>query len=185
MSKSDVQVILLHTFQKKGVFGDIIKVKRGYAKNFLIPNKYALYANETNKSKFDLLKQEALENSNKLKEQALKIVEKIKDVNICIVRNSAQDNKIFGTISTKNIADEFKKIGVDIDRNQILISDTIKYLGTYKIKLVLHPDVVFEKEIIVSNGIIGNNAISIEDEEESNQGVDSNELEYEDDEFDN
>ena len=185
MSKSEIQVILLHAFQKKGAFGDIVKVKRGYAKNFLIPNKYALYANQANKNKFDLLKKEALENSNKLKDHALKIVDQIKDLNISIIRNSAQDNKIFGTISTKDIVDEFKKIGVEIERKQIIINDTIKYLGSYKIKLALHPDVVFKKEIFITNSNSGNKKISDLEEDIDVKNTDSTDVYDQEDDFDN
>jgi large subunit ribosomal protein L9 len=185
MSKSEINVILLHAFRKKGAFGDIIKVKRGYAKNFLIPNKYALYANQVNKDKFDLLKKKAFDNSNKLKDFALKVVDKIKDLSISIIRNSAQDNKIFGTISTKDIVDEFKKIGVEIERKQIIINNTIKYLGSYRIKLALHPDVIFEKEIVITNGNAGNKKISDLEEDTVMKNTDSTDIYDKEDDFDN
>ena len=168
MSKSSVKVILLHNFHKKGKLGDIIGVKPGYAKNFLIPNKLVIYANENNSKKFESMKIEALRISNINKEIALVTMHKIDSIkNLYIVRNSAQDNKIFGTVSTKDITSALGERGITISRNQIRISSTINYLGFYKIKLELHPEVIFEKEISITNssGGMGISVIDPEDED--------------------
>jgi large subunit ribosomal protein L9 len=173
MSKSLIEVILLHDFQKKGKFGDRAKVKRGFAKNFLVPNKLAIYANKENLKKFEDIKAKALKESEDMKVLALELAEKINDVKISVVRQSAQDNKIFGTVSSRDISDEFQKFGFEIARNKIVINDAIKYLGVYNVKIVLHPDVVLEKEIFVVNnsGSIRN----IRQEDEFIEGVNNSE----------
>jgi large subunit ribosomal protein L9 len=151
MSKSLIEVILLHDFKKKGKFGDRTKVKRGYAKNFLIPNKFAIYANKENLKKFENMKVDALKKSEDMKANAFDLCKKIEDIKISIVRESAQDNKIFGSVNSKNIADEIQKFGIYISRNMIIINNSIKYLGAYKAQINLHPDVILEKEIFVVN----------------------------------
>ena len=151
MSKSLIEVILLHDSQKKGKFGDRVKVKRGYAKNFLVPNKVAIYANKGNLKKFDEMKANALRESEEMKVIAMDLAKKIEDVRISIVKQSAQDNKIFGTVSSRDISGEFQKLGIELLRGKIIISDAIKYLGAYEVKIVLHPDVIIEKKIFVVN----------------------------------
>ena len=151
MSKSLVEVILLHDFQKKGKFGSRIKVKRGYAKNFLVVNKLAIYANKENLKKFEDMRINALNESEKSKVIALELAKKIEESNISIIRQSAQDSKIFGTVSSKDISIELQKLGIDVARNKIIISDSIKYLGVYNVKIVLHPDVIIEKQIFIVN----------------------------------
>lgn len=151
MSKSLIEVILLHDFQKRGKFGDKIKVARGHAKNWLIPNKFAIYANEKNLKKFDEIKASALKESEELRNIALELAKKVESVRISIMRQSAQDNKIFGTISSKDISEEFRKFDIDIARSKIVINESIKYLGVYNIKVVLHPDIIIDKEIFIVN----------------------------------
>lgn len=168
MSKSSVKVILLHNFQKKGKLGDIISVKPGYARNFLLPRKLVIYANENNISRFESMKVEALRVSSEMREVALATLAKLSsEKNLYVVRNSAQDNKIFGTVSAKDIADAISSRGIAVDRNQIMISSPIKYLGCYKIKFILHPEVTFDKEISVTNssGGIGISSSDPEDDD--------------------
>ena len=178
MSKSSVEVILLHDFRKKGKLGDIIAVKLGYAKNFLIPSKFAIYASKVNRAKLDVLKAVALENSNKMRDIALQIVEKLKLITIAVVRNSAQDNKIFGTVSPKDIANELVKKDILVERNQIVIPSLIKYLGVHKVKFVLHPDVIFEKELYIVNSTGGISMIknSEDDMEEESSSAEEQRL---------
>ncbi len=172
MAKSLIEVILLHDFRKKGKFGDLTKVKRGYAKNFLIPNKFALYASKDNLKKFDEMKAKALQESEALRSKALEIMKKIEEIKISIVRQSAQDNKIFGTVNSRDIINELKKSDIDIQRNSIVINDQIKYLGIYKVQIILHPDVILEKDIFVVNAA-GSIANITKAEEERNEIIES------------
>ena len=162
-----MEVILLHDFQKKGKFGNRIKVKRGYAKNFLVRNKLAIYANKENLKKFEDTRIKALNESEKLKVIAIELAKKIEEASVSIVRQSAQDNKIFGTVSSKDISIELQKLGIDVARNKIIISDSIKYLGIYNIKIALHPDVIIEKQIFIVNSIGSIRNSSREDDVES------------------
>lgn len=173
MLRTEVEVILLHDFQKRGKFGNIITVARGYAKNFLIPNKLALYANAINKKKFDELKTKALEESSRLKVIALEIAEKIMNIPVSIIRQSGQDknSKIFGTVNSRDISDELLTQGIVVERSKIFIPEAINRLGIYKIKINLHPDVICEKEIHVINamGEFNNKIINDEDEDDDRQ----------------
>ena len=191
MSKSFVQVILLHNFPKIGGFGDKKKVKRGYARNYLLPNKFAIYATKENDAKFDLLKKEALERSNELKDIAVKLAERISCVKISIVRNSALDGKIYGTVSSRDIVNEFKKNDIMIERSCVILNDKIQNLGVYKINFNLHPDVVLIKEIYVVGDNASVSSFHKEDFDigESDTGsvsvVEKSDEFYNEDEFDN
>lgn len=180
MSKSLIEVILLHDFQKKGKFGDRTKVKRGFAKNFLVPNKLAIYANKENLKKFEDIKAKALKESEDMKILALELVQKINDLKISIVRQSAQDNKIFGTVSSRDISNEFQKFGFEIARNKIVINDSIKYLGVYNVKIILHPDVILEKEIFVVNNAGSIKNIRQEDEFENIENNEEDHVNFDD-----
>ena len=153
MSHSKVQVILLYDFAKKGKFGDKILVNRGYAKNYLLPNNMALYANAANTKKFDEIKQEAQARAFKEKNAALALLKQIEDIDIVIPAVAGQDGKIFGAIVAKDILSVIEAIlpGVILERNKILLLKPIKHTGDHKIKFALHPDVEFEKSIKVFN----------------------------------
>jgi large subunit ribosomal protein L9 len=180
MSKSNIDVILLHNLKKKGKFGDTVSVKRGYARNFLVPQKIAIYASEKNKKVFDDIKNDMLLKSNTLKEKALKTIDQIKDLKISIIRNAGQDGKIFGTVSSFDIFHALRSNNVEIERSKILVQNTIKYTGQHKILLDLHPEVLFEKEIFV---ITDSSSVpsKVSNEEEVNEAVEKD-LSFEEDE---
>lgn len=175
-SKSKTKVILMHNLAKKGKFGDTIEVKKGFAKNFLIPNRIAIPAIKDNIQKFEILKNEAAVKAEKLKNEALIISDKINSMEILIKANAGQDGKIFGSITSKNIIEEINSLdsSIILDKNKIFINIPIKYTGDHSVQFNLNPDVILIKKIKVINLNLTNNAslTNKQDEEENLGGYD-------------
>lgn len=153
MSKSLIKVVLLHDFSGKGAAGEIVSFKPGYIKNFLVPKKLVIYANDTNLKNIEVIKAVAFEKAKELKEFNLALAEKISFLQIVLERKSSQDGKIFGAVASSDILRILKNYGVELDKSQVLIKDKIRNIGSYKIKFILSPDVIFEKDIKVVTSI--------------------------------
>jgi large subunit ribosomal protein L9 len=140
-----MEVILKQDIINLGNKDDIVKVRNGYANNYLIPNGYAMVANEsTRKMHAELVKQRA-HKETKLREEAQKLAEKLKDVKITIGAKTSTKGKIFGSVNTIQIAEALTAKGFEIDRKQILIKEElIKEIGSYTAKVKLYKDVSVE-----------------------------------------
>ena len=136
-----MKVILLKDVKKQGKKDDIIEVSDGYATNFLIKNNLAVAYTKKSKQilEDDLSLRQETEEKNI--EKCKKIKRKLEKENFDFVFKSGKDGKLFGTVSTKQIADELKKKGYDIDKKLIVMDTKITSLGTYKIKINLHKKV--------------------------------------------
>ncbi len=148
-----MKVILLCDVKGQGKKDQIIEVSDGYARNFLFPQKKAILADAkaTNELKNK-------ENSKQFKiseerKAALELAEKIKKTNVEIKMEHGQDNRLYGSVTAKDIADELKKAlgGVDIDKRKITLKDPIKAYGTYTVEIKLYTDVVASFNVKVSN----------------------------------
>ncbi len=136
-----MKVILLKDVKKQGKKDDIIEVSDGYATNFLIKNNLAVAY--TKKSK-QILESDLSKRSEDEKQEIArceKVKEKIEKEDFSFVVKSGKDGKLFGTISTKQIADEIKKKGYDVDKKAIVMDNKITSLGTYKVIINLHKKV--------------------------------------------
>ncbi|MEZ5103021.1 MAG: 50S ribosomal protein L9 [Draconibacterium sp.] len=145
-----MEIILTQDVERLGSKDDIVTVKDGYAQNFLIPNKKAIAATETAKKILaENIKQRAHKEA-KLKEEALKIAEKLENKQIKIGAKTSSLGKIFGSVNTIQLAEAINKKGFELDRKQIILpEDSIKEVGTYKAKIKLHKEVVIELEFEV------------------------------------
>jgi large subunit ribosomal protein L9 len=140
-----MEVILKQDIINLGSKDDIVKVRNGYANNYLIPNGYAIVANDsTRKMHAELTKQRAHKES-KLREEAQQLAEKLKEVKISIGAKTSSKGKIFGSVNTIQIAEALVAKGFSIDRKQILIKEElIKEIGSYTAKVKLYKDVNVE-----------------------------------------
>jgi large subunit ribosomal protein L9 len=147
-----MKVILISNLKKLGKIGDVITVKDGYARNFLIPQDFAIYYSEANYEIFKEKKAEIeAENATK-KANALENQNKLKNKEIIIIENAGDDGKLYGSVSSirlANIANDLIK-SKDIKRNNVIVGEVIKNIGKYKITFELHPEVSFTKEIIIA-----------------------------------
>ena len=145
-----MEIILTQDVERLGSKDDLIKVKDGFARNFLIPQKKAIVATSTAKKVLaENIKQRAHKEA-KLKNEALAIAEKLANKKISIGAKTSTLGKIFGSVNTIQIAEAINKKGFEIDRKQIMLpEDHIKEVGTYSAKIKLHKEVIIEIEFEV------------------------------------
>ena len=145
-----MEVILLETFDRLGKIGDVVKVKDGFARNFLIPQKKALRANDTNKDYFAKIKTDLLEKSKKAVDEASLILKKIENKDIIFIRNASDNGQLYGSVSPKDISNYFAEQKVDIKPSSINLYTSIKKIGIYDINIKLHAEVTCTLKINVA-----------------------------------
>ena len=145
-----MEIILLQDVPRLGSKDDIVNVKDGYARNFLIPQKQAIVATESAKKVLSENQRQRAHKEAKLKEEALAIAAKLEGLKISIGAKTSTTGKIFGSVNNIQIAEALKENGFDIDRKQITIKeDAIKEVGKHVAKIKLHREVYFELEFEV------------------------------------
>jgi large subunit ribosomal protein L9 len=136
-----MEVILLERVGKLGQMGDVVKVKDGYARNFLLPRGKALRATTDNKSKFEGMKGDLQVKSNEAKGVAGKLAAKVDGKTYIVIRQASETGQLFGSVSTRDIATLVSSEGAEVGRTQVMLNAPIKAIGQYKVPLELHPDV--------------------------------------------
>lgn len=136
-----MQVILLERIEKLGFIGDVVDVKLGFARNFLLPQKKALRATEANLEYFKNKRAEIEANNLKLKNDAEKAAAKMNDVSIVLTRQASDSGFLFGSVRPSDIVEELAAQGYKIAKGQVRIAAPIKMIGTYQVGIVLHPEV--------------------------------------------
>ena len=137
-----MQVILLQRIGRLGQMGDVVNVKNGYARNFLLPQKKALRATDENKKVFDG-KRAQLEAANlEHKKEAEAIAAKLEGKSFVLIRAAGDTGQLYGSVSTRDVSDVITAGGFTVDRNQIVLEKPIKALGVTAAKVQLHPEVL-------------------------------------------
>jgi len=136
-----MQVILLERVEKLGQIGDEVKVKDGFARNFLLPKKKALRATKANREFFQGQKAQLEANNLRLKGEAEKVGQKLNGKSFTLIRQAGDRGQLYGSVSPRDIADVMEKAGYKVDRHQVSISQAIKTIGLFTIPVVLHPEV--------------------------------------------
>jgi len=137
-----MQVILLERVESLGQMGDVVSVKPGYARNFLLPRQKALRATKENILYFDGQKK-ALEADNlKYKADAEKIAKKMDGLTVAIIRQASEAGQLYGSVAARDIAETVVEKGFKVDRSQVRMDRNYKLLGLYPVKIYLHPEVV-------------------------------------------
>jgi large subunit ribosomal protein L9 len=159
-----MEIILLERIEKLGSIGDVVSVKDGYARNFLLPNKKALRANDANRKVFEA-NRERLEAENAARrDEAAKAGEGVDGTEVVLIRASSNSVQLYGSVSVRDIADALKDKGHAISKSQIILERPIKTIGMFDVRVALHPEVhVFVK---------ANVARSDDEAELQSQGVD-------------
>jgi large subunit ribosomal protein L9 len=137
-----MDVILLERIERLGQIGDVVKVKPGFARNFLLPTKKALRATEENKKRFEEQRAQIEANNLKRREEAEKIKDKVDGLKVVIIRQASETGILFGSVSTRDIAEGVTKAGFTIDRAQVKLDKPIKTLGLHDVRVALHPEVI-------------------------------------------
>ena len=145
-----MEIILIQDVERLGAKDDVVNVKDGYARNFLIPQKKAIAATESAKKVLAENINQRAHNEAKIKEEATKIAEQIVNKKIKIGAKTSTSGKIFGSVNTIQLAEAINKKGFAIDRKQISIpADSIKEVGTHTAKIKLHKEVIVDIEFDV------------------------------------
>jgi len=136
-----MDVILLQRLGKLGQMGDVVRVRDGYARNFLLPQGKALRATEANKSKFEGMKQDLQVKNLETKGEADKIGSKLDGKNFAVLRQASDTGQLYGSVSPRDLAALLTENGYEVDRNQIALNVPIKMIGQHKVPVHLHPEV--------------------------------------------
>ncbi|MET3790556.1 50S ribosomal protein L9 [Aquamicrobium terrae] len=136
-----MEVILLERIARLGQMGDTVKVKDGFARNFLLPKGKALRANEGNKKKFEAQRAQLEARNLERKSEAQAIAEKLDGTSFIVVRSAGETGQLYGSVSTRDIADFLAAEGFNVARNQVELNHPIKTIGLTNIAIALHPEV--------------------------------------------
>jgi len=136
-----MEVILLERVAKLGQMGEVVKVRDGFARNFLLKRGKALRATAENRAKYDGMKAELEANNIKAKSEASKVAEKIDGKEIVIIRQAAESGQLFGSVSVRDIVDALAKDGIAVSRPQVWLDSPIKVIGQKKVTIAVHPEV--------------------------------------------
>jgi large subunit ribosomal protein L9 len=136
-----MQVILLERVEKLGQMGDEVKVKDGFARNFLLPKKKALRATKANRDYFQTRKADLEARNLAARGEAEKIAKKLDGQKFVLVRQAGDRGQLYGSVSPRDVADAMETAGFKVDRHQVQISVAIKSIGLFTIPVVLHPEV--------------------------------------------
>ncbi|RRI05918.1 50S ribosomal protein L9 [Mesorhizobium tamadayense] len=136
-----MEVILLERISRLGQMGDTVKVKDGFARNFLLPHGKALRANEANKKKFEGQRAQLEARNLERKSEASQIAEKLDGKSFIVVRSAGETGQLYGSVSTRDIADLLTAEGFTVNRNQIELNQPIKTIGLTNVAIALHPEV--------------------------------------------
>ena len=137
-----MDIILLERIEKLGGLGEIVRVKDGYARNFLLPQKKALRATEENKERFEH-ERDALEKINdERRDFALSSAEQLEGKDFVLIRQASDTLQLYGSVTARDIADAIIAAGVDIKRHQVRLDRPIKTLGIFEVRIAIHPEVI-------------------------------------------
>ena len=136
-----MEVILLERISRLGQMGETVKVKDGFARNFLLPQGKALRANEANKKKFEGQRAQLEARNLERKSEASQIAEKLDGKSFIVVRSAGETGQLYGSVSTRDIADLLTAEGFSVSRNQVELNQPIKTIGLSNVVIALHPEV--------------------------------------------
>ena len=144
-----MKVILRRDMDELGMEGTIVNVKEGYARNYLIPKGFALVADNKNIKLIEMQKKKIEINRLKAKEDAEKVAKDLEGIVITISHKAGEEDKLFGSVTSMDIADEMENNGFSIDKKKIILEKPIKTLGEYDVKVKLHPLVIGSIKVMV------------------------------------
>jgi large subunit ribosomal protein L9 len=145
-----MEVILLERVGKLGQMGDVVRVKDGFARNFLLPRGKALRATADNKTRFESMKADLQARNLELKSGAEKVAATLDGKSVTVLRQASEAGQLYGSVSTRDIASLLAADGASINRSQVALNTPIKAIGQYKVPLALHPDVETNITVIVA-----------------------------------
>jgi large subunit ribosomal protein L9 len=145
-----MEVILLERVAKLGQMGEIVRVKDGFARNFLLPRGKALRATKDNRAKFDTMKADLEARNLQAKSEATKVAEKINGRNVVVLRQASETGQLYGSVSNRDLVGLLAGDNINVDRGQILLDTPIKTIGRHTIAIAVHPEVEVSVTVTVA-----------------------------------
>jgi large subunit ribosomal protein L9 len=145
-----MEVILLERISRLGQMGDVVRVKDGFARNFLLPRGKALRATDENRTRFEGMKSDLQARSAAAKADAAQVADKIDGKSFTVLRQASESGQLFGSVSPRDIVTLVSSSGFEVTRNQIELHSPIKMIGQHKVPLALHPEIETSITIIVA-----------------------------------
>ncbi len=145
-----VELILLQRVEHLGQMGEIVRVKPGYARNYLLPQKKALRATKDNRERFEQQRAQLEAQNLKRREEAERVAERVGGLSVVIIRQAGKSGSLYGSVSARDIAEAATAAGLTIDRGQVVLSHPIKTLGLSPVRIVLHPEVLIPVSVNVA-----------------------------------
>lgn len=139
-----MEVILLERIEKLGQMGDIVKVKPGFARNFLLPQGKALRATDQNKSHFDAQRAQLEADNLKRKQEAEAVAGKMSDLKVVLIRQAGDAGQLYGSVTGRDISDAITAAGVTVRRGQVILDKPIKTIGLHEVRIELHGEVIVD-----------------------------------------
>lgn len=143
-----MEVILLERIEKLGQMGDVVKVKDGYARNYLLPQKKALRSNKANLEYFEKQKAELIALNAKNKEEAEKLAESLQGLIVNIVRQASESGHLYGSVTARDVYHAIVETGHKIERRHVVLDQPLKEIGVFEVVIATHPDV--KQKILVT-----------------------------------
>lgn len=148
-----MQVILLERVEKLGQMGDIVTVKDGFARNFLLPQKKALRATDSNKAVFEAQRAQLETENLQRREEAEVVAAQMADLKVVMIRAAGESGQLYGSVSSRDISDAVTEAGATIARTQVILNRAIKTLGLHDVAIRLHPEVVVTVAVNVARSL--------------------------------
>ena len=148
-----MDVILLERIEHLGQMGDVVKVRPGFARNFLFPQKKALRVSDENRAYFDSKRTELEAMDLKRRDEAEAVAKKMDGVKIALVRQAGEGGQLYGSVTARDVADALTEEGYHVDRRQVMLGAAVKALGVHKTDIRLHPEVRVEITFTVARSL--------------------------------
>jgi len=145
-----MEVILLERIEKVGKLGDVVKVKAGFARNYLLPQNKALRANKENLSIYEKGKEKYEKLNNEKLSTAEKIAKKMESISINIIKQASDSGQLYGSVSTRDITEELNNQGHNIEKRQIVLKSVIKNVGQHEVRIVIHPEFIINISVNIA-----------------------------------
>ena len=145
-----MDVILLERVEKLGAIGDVVKVKDGFARNFLLPNKKALRANEANRKVFEANRSRIESDNANRRAEAEKQAGGFKDASVTLIRQASNTGQLYGSVAVRDLIEALEAAGHKVAKSQVVLDKPIKAIGLYEVKVALHPEVAVTVKVNVA-----------------------------------
>jgi large subunit ribosomal protein L9 len=138
---ADVELILLQRVEKLGQMGEIVKVRPGFARDYLLPQKKALRASKENLARFETERVQLEAQNLRRREEAERVAERVGGLSVMIIRQAGESGNLYGSVSARDIAEATTAAGLTVTRSQVMLEHPIKTLGLARVRVELHPEV--------------------------------------------